>query len=421
LIEGVSIFDEISWDLQPNVNLLLGRNGFGKTHLLRLIPCLLRNEKKIMDIDFKLYDYSLLKLSVYQNEELKRTHYNDCQFVESIGTVPMLAIPAIRNVQPSREISPVKDALSGELSEIGATYFIKEYPFDKLLQDILFVFGNDILKLERKLGDIKSAIKNFPLSNLITDIIGELTNNYFEIKNVKEYYGQSNIDIQVATEGNNELIPLQKVSQGTLSIISIIILIYYYLKSLYPEIEDTSLLSQKGIILIDEVDAHLHPKWQQKIVGILRNNFPNIQFLLTAHSPLLVAGCFEREVSVLNKINGNNKFALTQFHDNFIGKEVQEIYDTVFEIEDVDMDETYLEYLTKLSATKETDIENRINHLSKKPKLSFKEDKELQELYRLNQISEIRDKREYLENEEVENLKAKIRLLERQLKENNAR
>lgn len=301
LIEGVSIFDEIRWNLQPNINLLLGRNGYGKTHLLRLIPCLLRNEKKIMDVDYKLYNYSVLKLSVHQNEEIKQTHYNECQFIESIGIVPMLAIPAIRNIHPTRAISPIKDDLSGELCEIGASYFIQEYPFDKLLQDKLFVFGNDILKFSRKKANIEKAIKDSPLVKLLTDVIGELTNNSFEINNIKEYFGQSSIDIEVSTEGNSEPILLQKVSQGTLSITSIIILIYYYLKSLYPNIKEKNLLEQKGIVLIDEVDAHLHPIWQQKIVGILRNNFPNIQFLLTAHSPLVVSGCLEREVAVLNR------------------------------------------------------------------------------------------------------------------------
>ncbi|MCR9134147.1 MAG: TIR domain-containing protein [bacterium] len=418
LIEGVSIFDEIRWDLQPNINLLLGRNGYGKTHLLRLIPCLLRNEKKIMDIDYKLYNYSVLKLSVHQNEEIKLTHYNECQFIETIGIVPMLAIPAIRNIHPTRAISPIKDELSGELCEIGASYFIQEYPFDKLLQDKLFVFGNDILKFSRRKKSIESAINDSPLVKLITDTIGELTNNTFEIKNVKEYFGQSSIDIEVSTEGNNEPILLQKVSQGTLSVISIIILIYYYLKSLYPEIKEKKLLSQKGIVLIDEVDAHLHPIWQQKIVGILRNSFPNIQFLLTAHSPLVVSGCLEREVAVLNKRKGAHKFTLTQFENNFIGKEIQEIYDEVFEIEDVDNDETYLSYLTKLSTKKEASIEKRINQLASKSALSSKQNSELLELYRLIQVSEIREKKENGEKEETENLKAEIRRLKRRLDEN---
>ncbi|MBR1634144.1 MAG: AAA family ATPase [Lachnospiraceae bacterium] len=41
----------------------------------------------------------------------------------------------------------------------------------------------------------------------------------------------------------------------------------------------------EGIVLIDEVDLHLHPGWQRKVVGMLHDTFPNVQFILTTHSP----------------------------------------------------------------------------------------------------------------------------------------
>jgi len=47
-------------------------------------------------------------------------------------------------------------------------------------------------------------------------------------------------------------------------------------------------LEGNGIVLIDEIDVHLHPKWQQKVVTKLRKVFPNIQFILTTHSPLVL-------------------------------------------------------------------------------------------------------------------------------------
>jgi len=48
------------------------------------------------------------------------------------------------------------------------------------------------------------------------------------------------------------------------------------------------LLYTNGIVLIDEVDLHLHPKWQRKIIPILRDLFPNVQFLVTTHSPFVL-------------------------------------------------------------------------------------------------------------------------------------
>jgi hypothetical protein len=46
-------------------------------------------------------------------------------------------------------------------------------------------------------------------------------------------------------------------------------------------------ITRSGIILIDEIDAHLHPEWQRKIGFWLKRHFPNIQFIVTTHSPII--------------------------------------------------------------------------------------------------------------------------------------
>ena len=54
-----------------------------------------------------------------------------------------------------------------------------------------------------------------------------------------------------------------------------------------------TLRSTPGVVLVDEIDAHLHPEWQQEIIGALANALPRIQFILTTHSPL-ITGTLER-------------------------------------------------------------------------------------------------------------------------------
>jgi len=49
-------------------------------------------------------------------------------------------------------------------------------------------------------------------------------------------------------------------------------------------------LNEEGTVLIDELDIHLHPTWQRQIAGLLRLTFPNIQFIMATHSPLVAAG-----------------------------------------------------------------------------------------------------------------------------------
>lgn len=57
----------------------------------------------------------------------------------------------------------------------------------------------------------------------------------------------------------------------------------------------------RGIVIIDEVEQHLHPKWQTKIMQLLCDAFDNVQFIATTHSPLVISGCKELPVYILSK------------------------------------------------------------------------------------------------------------------------
>jgi predicted ATP-binding protein involved in virulence len=55
----------------------------------------------------------------------------------------------------------------------------------------------------------------------------------------------------------------------------------------------------KGIVLIDEVDQHLHPGWQQRILQAVRRAFPKIQFIVTTHSPEVLSTVESRQIRIL--------------------------------------------------------------------------------------------------------------------------
>jgi hypothetical protein len=55
-----------------------------------------------------------------------------------------------------------------------------------------------------------------------------------------------------------------------------------------------------GLVLIDEIDLFLHPEWQAQFVQALSDTFPNLQFIATTHSPIVLAGCKRSEVVMLD-------------------------------------------------------------------------------------------------------------------------
>jgi predicted ATP-binding protein involved in virulence len=57
----------------------------------------------------------------------------------------------------------------------------------------------------------------------------------------------------------------------------------------------------EGIVLIDELDLHLHPAWQRSIVEDLRRTFPKIRFIVTTHSPQIVASVRREQVRLLDR------------------------------------------------------------------------------------------------------------------------
>ena len=67
----------------------------------------------------------------------------------------------------------------------------------------------------------------------------------------------------------------------------------------------------EGIVAIDEVEAHLHPRWRMRIVSSLREVFPRIQFLTTSHDPLALRGLVDGEAVVMRRMPDHEVFALT--------------------------------------------------------------------------------------------------------------
>lgn len=58
---------------------------------------------------------------------------------------------------------------------------------------------------------------------------------------------------------------------------------------------------EAAVVLVDELDLHLHPEWQRKIISYLSGQFPNIQWIVTAHSPLIVQSADEVNLVLLEK------------------------------------------------------------------------------------------------------------------------
>lgn len=84
-------------------------------------------------------------------------------------------------------------------------------------------------------------------------------------------------------------------------------------------------MAEPCIVLVDEIDLHMHPAWQQQIVGWLRERFPQAQFIVTAHSPLIVQSAEGANVVVLRRSDDGSHVVIDDAPDSVFGWRVDQI------------------------------------------------------------------------------------------------
>lgn len=72
----------------------------------------------------------------------------------------------------------------------------------------------------------------------------------------------------------------------------------YRVCMLNPELDNREQIT--GIVLIDEIDLHLHPKWQWNVIEALRKTFENVQFIIATHSPIVISTSKEANLVLLD-------------------------------------------------------------------------------------------------------------------------
>ena len=156
-------------------------------------------------------------------------------------------------------------------------------------------------------------------------------------------------------------IPFEHLSDGQRTILGLFCDIARRAAILNPHLGGEASEKTKGVVLIDELDLHLHPKWQMKIVEDLRKVFPNIQFICTTHSPILLRSVEKEKILILENGEKSNDEIFSKGRDinsilyDFMGvpkrtKEYEEKVDNLFgylEDENIEKSEELLEKLKK--------------------------------------------------------------------------
>lgn len=110
---------------------------------------------------------------------------------------------------------------------------------------------------------------------------------------------------RVQAEGGGTRVPLEALSDGYQSVVALATDVMKVMLRLW----DTPAIAE-GVVVVDELGAHLHPRWRMRIVDALRGVFPRVQFLASTHDPLCLRGLADGEVVVLRRDSEGRVVAL---------------------------------------------------------------------------------------------------------------
>ncbi|WP_122033259.1 AAA family ATPase [Aliivibrio sp. EL58] len=137
----------------------------------------------------------------------------------------------------------------------------------------------------------------------IFDFIGQNLIDLFDLPISSELIINNNVAL---IKTNNNLIEIEHLSSGYRSVFSIFMyVITYFVKNTIFTLSDLKLALENSMILIDELELHLHPKFKKNILAKLNRVFPNTLLITTTHDPLILTSCDKSDqVIVLKEIEG---------------------------------------------------------------------------------------------------------------------
>ncbi|MFT4927489.1 MAG: putative ATP-binding protein involved in virulence [Phenylobacterium sp.] len=174
---------------------------------------------------------------------------------------------------------------------------------DNSIQNLFLAKQEHLETLEKQYNNVQQ-----PPSRILKTVINAIANFMPDLTHLR-IQRLPNFDLLVDKEG--EALSVLQLSQGEKTLIALVGDIARRMVMLNPSLDNP--LTGFGVVLIDEIDLHLHPDWQQKVVGNLQKTFPNIQFILTTHSPQVLTTVPAQSIRIIKHDKGKMSVEIPEF------------------------------------------------------------------------------------------------------------
>lgn len=206
--------------------------------------------------------------------------------------------------------------------------------------------------------------KSFPAYDAILDAINEAFGDELSPGERVIFSTRYERDIVALQMKDGTVVPFTSLSDGYRNVIKIIVDIATRMCILNPYQKENVLKNTPGIVVIDEIDLSLHPTWQRKIIGILKELFPKIQFICATHSPFIIQSLEEGELITLDQ----------PLDSEYSGESIEDIAEDIMGVKMVqysikkqkmyEVAQDYLKALERAESQKDLDaLRNKMNRL----------------------------------------------------------
>lgn len=302
-LRNIGNFKAIDVEFEDHWNLLLGDNGGGKSTILRAITLalsgndvrgeamaarLLRTGETSGSIELSLGPTGATKVRTSLVRDGTRVKVSSPQVTPlQAGQGLVLGFPALRGVNTTQPTGPTRmDAPDPCVDDVAP--LLQERVDTRLNQLKQWVINTALQAESAPHGREAQMLKTF--RRVLRDVV---PGRHVDFKGVD----RQTWNVWLRTDDGEA--SFDALSQGTSSILGWVGVLLQRLYGIYPNAEQPE--DGPALLLIDEIDAHLHPRWQRKLVTLTREQFPNVQMIASSHSPLLAGAMRRAELRIVER------------------------------------------------------------------------------------------------------------------------
>jgi predicted ATP-binding protein involved in virulence len=347
-LKNYRCFSELSVDFHPNLTVLVANNGHGKTTILDALRVAIWPFLKSFELaqsstfndpsnGISISDAKLIKLSngsmarqlpveitstgdiglgdkrtwtrsrISEKPRTKTRNDDKTRFIEAYSSqmqdqirnpnAPELDLPMLGYYGTGRLWAQKRLSNDVSSSKRDDSFFVRSFGYQNCMDPASsykhfrewFVWAwksweNSLVRSSSTQEEKESTASRIKLVQSAVDLVLKDATGWHTLE-----YSVEDEESLVLSHPSYGRIKVDQMSDGIRSIVALVGDIAYRSIKLNPQLKSDVLKEIKGVVLIDEVDMHLHPKWQQTVIGSMREAFPNIQFIVTTHSPQVLS------------------------------------------------------------------------------------------------------------------------------------